>query len=92
MPYNGYEQEAISNTAKDISDLSPVATATHVELQAETNHIRYTMDGSTTPTTTSGMLLLTTDPPKVFLMEDFRNIKFIRDAASDAVLNVHYFN
>ena len=90
MPYLLFEQEAISNSVKTVADLAPPANATHCELQADTGAIRYTMDG-TAPTVSSGMQLLTTSDPKTFLIADLKAIKFIRNAAQDAVLNIHYF-
>lgn len=85
-----FEQEAISNAVETIDSLDPPAGATGAELQADTGNIRYTMDG-TAPTTSSGMLLLATHPPKEFTIEALRAIKMIRDGAGDANLNVHYF-
>ena len=87
-----YEQEASSGSVKTVADLTPPANATHCELQADTNNIRYTMDGVTDPTTTTGMLLITTHKPKQFLMLDLRNIRFIQDAVGAGNLNVHYFS
>lgn len=92
MAFVGYEQEASSGSVKSVSDLAPPANATHCELQADTNNIRYTMDGSTDPTTTVGMLLVTTHKPKQFLIADLRSIRFIQVAAGAGNLNVHYFS
>ena len=89
MPYIAYEQVAISNVVKTVAELSPPANATHCEVQAETDAIRYTMDGSV-PTASSGMLLLIVHPPKSFLIEDLKLIKFIKET-NDASLNIHYF-
>lgn len=87
-----YEQEATTNTAKTVSDLAPPAKATGVEIQADTQNCRYTMDNTTAPVTGSvGMIFRTTDPPKQFLIDDLRRIKFIRDAGSNGNLNFHYF-
>lgn len=91
--YVGYEQESISTTVKDVDDLTIPSGATHAELQATENDINYTMDNSTSPTagtTGVGMRLTTAMGPKLFLIEDVKRIKFIRGAAADAKLNVHY--
>lgn len=88
--YLSYEQIAVSNSVLTNSDLTVPGRATHAELLADTAGIRYTMDDSTDPTTTSGMILKVADEPKSFLIEDIRRIRFIRDGGSDAVLNVHY--
>ena len=92
MPYLSYEQISVSpDHVRDVNQLTVPGNATWVELQAVDNHIRYTMDDSTDPTAGSGMLLLTTSDPKLFLIEDIRRIKFISEAAgADAELNIHY--
>jgi len=90
MAYLSYEQIAVSNAVLDVGDLTVPARATHAELQADTSNVRYTMDGATDPTTTSGMLLLTTSDPKLFLIRDVRNIRFIRNGGVDGRLNIHY--
>lgn len=88
--YLGFEQAVVDTFHQTISALEgPPAGATHAELQADTNHVRYTMDG-TVPTMSKGMLLLTTEPPKLFLIEDLLRIKFISAAATNAKLNIHY--
>lgn len=86
----GFESVSSSGSVKDIDDFSNVpGDATHVELQAITNHIAYTMDGATDPTATAGHLLLTTMAPKSFTIEEFRNIRFIQVTGA-GTLNVHY--
>ena len=37
------------------------------------------------------MLFLTTEPPKTFLIEDVKQIKFIQGAGGAGALNIHYF-
>ena len=94
MSYLSYEQVAVSNVVLTAAALTIPAAATHVELQASGNNIGYTMDGATDPTdgaNGSGMILLTTAEPKLFLVEDLRNIRFVRHAAGDGNLNVHYY-
>lgn len=88
--YLRYEQVAADNTVKTVAALNVHANATLVELQACTNDVRYTMDNATNPTQTSGMVLLTTQPPKTFLIEDLNRIRFTRGAAVDGNLNLHY--
>ena len=86
----GYEQAAATNAAKTIAAFPNMpANTTQVELQADTQNVRYTMDGST-PTQNVGMLLLVTEPPKLFGVEDFLRIRFIRGTGTDGVLNAHY--
>lgn len=90
MAFLSYERVEADDSVKDVDDLSPPAKATQVQLQSDTNNVRYTMDG-TDPTTSSGMLLLTTELPQTFLIEDLKTIKFIRDGGSSGYLNAHYF-
>lgn len=89
--YLFYEQVVASDATKNIDDLNIPHGATHAELQADTQHVRYTMgDGSPAPTQSTGMILLTTEGPKLFLIEDVKAIKFVRGAGSNGNLNIHY--
>jgi len=90
MAYLSFEQVTATSSVKDSSDLTIPVKATHAELQASGNNVAYTMDGSTDPTVSSGMTLVTTNAPKLFLIEDIRNIRFIRFGGSDGNLNIHY--
>lgn len=85
-----YQQVAATAAVKTVADLTVPAKATHVELQATTQPICFTMDNVTNPTQTSGMVLLTTEGPRLFLIEDLRRIRFCRGAGSDGNLNLHY--
>lgn len=85
-----YEQVASSGVVKTVSDLTIPANATQAELQADTQDIRYTMDGSTNPTSTLGMLLVTTHHPKLFLISDVKRIRFIQGSGGAGNLNLHY--
>lgn len=89
MPYLSYEQVATTNSVRDVNNLTVPAQATGAELQAADQHARYTMDDSTDPAAGSGMLLLTTSPPKFFLIENVRRIRFISSAGAGE-LNIHY--
>ena len=54
------------------------AVASMVELRTDAvTGIRYTMDGVTTATTSTGMTMLAADLPKAFDIDTFRNIKAI---------------
>ncbi len=90
MVYLSFEQVLVTTNVRDVNNLTVPGNATWAELQAVDNHVRYTMDNSSDPTAGSGMLLLTTSDPKLFLIEDIRRIKFISGAGADAELNVHY--
>jgi len=85
-----FEQIAVSSAVLTVSALTVPAKATGVELQADTAGIRYTLDGATNPTVSAGMVLLVTEAPRYFTVEDLKRIKFIRSGGSDAKLNVHY--
>jgi hypothetical protein len=90
--YVGYEQVTATAATKTVNDLTVPSNATHAELQADTQNVRYTMDNSSGPSQTVGMVLVTTHAPKLFLIEDIRRIRFQRGAGSDGVLNVHYIS
>lgn len=89
MPYIGYQQEASSAAVKTADDIIIPKNATSCEVQADTNNVKYTCDG-TDPTTTFGMTFLTTEPPKEFLIEDIRSIKFIQNSVGAGNLNFHF--
>ena len=89
--YVGSEQVNADNAVRDITALTPVAEATHAELQASMADVAYTMDNATNPSETSGMVFLVTEAPKLFLMEDLRRIRFIRFGNANGRLNVHYY-
>lgn len=86
-------EEIIADASvKDVSALTIPPTATSALIQSDTNDVRYTMDGGSTPTQDTGMVLVNGLEPEDFLIQDIRQIRFTRGAASDAVLNIHYYN
>lgn len=89
----GYQQIAVGGEVKDSTAFTnSFLTAANggAELQAETDNIRYTMDG-TNPTKQTGMLLIAGTAPISFLIEDIRRIKFVQ-ANTAAKLNVHFYS
>ena len=85
--------ERIASTAavQTAAALEMPPRATQAELVADTQNIRYTMDNQTAPAAGGpGMILKTTDEPKLFLIEDLRRIKFIADSGGAGGLNIHY--
>ena len=91
MAYVGYEQVAVAGAVVDITSFTiPNGSPTHVELQAETANIRYTMDGSI-PDGTTGMLLINGADPLAFLIEDLLTARFFGDGGAAATLHAHYF-
>ena len=88
----GYQQVNASGNVKTVANLTVPADTHGVLLQAETQNVRYTMDG-TNPTQTSGMLLIAgAEQPTEFSSEDLQRIRFMRGAATNGVLNLHYFS
>lgn len=77
----GYNRDATISAATAFA--SPTSGATAVLVQAETQNIRVTCDG-TTPTATTGILVKTTDPGLV-LTGDIAKLQVIEVAASAAV-------
>jgi hypothetical protein len=86
----GYQQVAATATVKTVAAFNLPWWASHAELQATDQDIRYTLDGLTDPTQTSGFVLEARAKPEAFNMDDFIRIKFVRGAASNAQLNVHF--
>ena len=84
------EREAAIVQMKSVLALNPPDNATHVEIQADTQNVRYTMDGSSQPTLTHGMIFVANADPKLFLIEDLRRIRFTRAGGADGALNFHY--
>ena len=89
--YIGCQRVAATSSVKTVSDLTVPAKATAVEIQSDTQDVRYTMDNSTAPVTGGpGMVFKAAMEPKLFSIGDLARIKFIRDAGSDGALNFHY--
>lgn len=88
--YISFEQVVADATVDSVTELTIPAGATGAEIQADSNPVRYTLDG-TAPTSSSGMVLAVADMPKEVLIEDLRNIQYTRGAGADGNLNIHYF-
>jgi len=89
--YLSYEQITATDTVKTTTSLTIPANATHAMMMADTQNVRYTMDDTTDPTQTSGMVLVVGLPPEQFGVEDLLRIRFCRGAGTNGVLNIHYF-
>lgn len=61
--------------------LSPASGAIKVLIQALTQNVRYTLDG-TTPTASKGFQLKAGDPPVVIMLEDGTTITLIEETAT----------
>ncbi len=89
----GYEQQVSDvATVKSRGNLTIPANATGAEIQADTNSIRYTMDNSTDPTSTVGMVFVAGDSPKFFMIDDVIRLRFIAGSGGIGNLNIHYSN
>ncbi len=91
--YLSFEQVVADASVDTVAELTIPSGATHAEIQADTQDVRYTMDDSTAPTQTLGMIFDATNPtvPKSFVIDDIRRIRYTRGAGSDGNLNIHYF-
>lgn len=89
--YLSYQKVTADSSVKDVDDLTIPDGCVGAEVMAADNDVRFTMDNTTTPSTSDGMILLKGDSPKDFLIEDLRRIKFTRGVAADAYLLLHYF-
>jgi len=91
MAFLLYEQAVANNTVKTVADLNRPANATGARIQASPHDVHYTMDGTTDPSITSGMVLQEGLPPEEFLIEDMIKIRFVQGLAGTCELNVHWF-
>jgi len=91
MTYHQYNSVEATSTVKTLLVPETANDGHYVELQAENGPIRYTMDGSTTPTQTYGMVLLETSiTPMLVSIADLKNMQFCRGSGSNATLHLHY--
>ena len=91
MPYLGFEQVVTDSSVDSITELTVTPNTTHVEILADTQDCRYTMDDNTNPAEASGMIFKVGDEPKQFGIEDLNRIRYTRGAGSDGNLNLHCF-
>jgi hypothetical protein len=89
--YLHFEQVVANDTVQTVAALNPPGNATHAEIQADSNPVRYTMDDATDPAVGSGMIFVANEVPKTFVIDDVRRIRFIRGAGANGNLNIHYF-
>lgn len=88
--YIHFQQVDCMVAVQTVSAFSVPAEATHVELQAQdTADVNYTMDNATNPGASRGMILRSTDPPKLFAIADFNRIKFCAEAGTTS-LKAHF--
>jgi hypothetical protein len=85
-----FQSILVNGNVKDADDLEIPDRCTGAQIMAIDNDIRYTMDGSTTPSDSVGMVLMKGDAPKEFDLDDLRNMKFIRGTSSNAYLGIHF--
>lgn len=94
--YIKYEQITVSTVVLDRDALDVPNKATHAEIQAAEQNVLYTLTGQppdpTAGATGAGMVLPANGEPKLILIEDLKNINFVRGAGNDAKLNIHYLS
>ncbi len=87
----GFERVRAGPGVQTVAALTVPGNCTHVEVQADTADIRYTLDGATDPSHAVGFIFeagaVVTTP---ILREDLANIRFI-EAGANAWLSVHYY-
>lgn len=85
-----FQRVASDGTVKTVTALTVPAKATGVEIQADTQDVRYTMDNTTDPSSTAGMVFRIASDPKYFTIDDLRRIRFTQGAGGAGGLNFHY--
>ena len=88
MAFLDYEQVVADGTIKDNTALTIPALANWAMIQADTENIRYTLDGTTHPV--SGKRLIVGLIPEMVLIQDLKLIRFYREGGSNGNLNIHY--
>ena len=84
-PLNGEAHQSIPLDATVFTYNAP-KQANKVRVQALTQNIRYTLDGSA-PTATIGFQLAAADPAQILYLSDTTTLRFFREA-SGAVLEI----
>lgn len=87
IPLNGYTHQSYILGAGAVT-LSVPLHAQSILMQALTQNIRYTLDG-TTPTASTGFQLKAGDPPRLVVLSNRITLKFIRET-SGAILEYEY--
>lgn len=89
----GYEQidcnDSVVQAAADVLTIPEGAVFAEIQAQRE-GDINYTMDGTTSPGSSRGMILRSTGSPILILIENLKNMQFVKN---DEVtkLNVQYY-
>lgn len=85
----GRERLTVDNTVGGVSLTKPTA-AFFANMRLETAQIRFTLDGSTAPTTTVGRLLEVGEVLVLESKEEIANFAAIRTGSTSGVLDVEY--
>lgn len=88
MSYLRYVQKVTSAAVGKGSDITIPSGASGVEIQASSGSVRYTCD-DTDPTSTVGMLFLTTSDPKYFTIDELAHLRYTQGSGAGA-LNFHF--
>jgi len=95
--YVAYESYTIAGTAVGFTTATIVAGSGHPQANRavcglETAEIRYTVDGSTTPTASVGQVLEPYSTLTFSNPQDIVNFKAIRTTSTSGVLTCHFYN
>ncbi len=85
----GRERLTVDATAGGVS-LTPTVPALYCNMRLETAQIRFTLDGSTAPTTTVGRLLEVGEILTLESVEEMEAFAAIRTGGTSGVLDVEY--
>jgi len=88
MSFTSFEQVAATDSIKTSADLTIPDLATFAMLQADTQNVRFTLDGTVNPTI--GKRLIVGFPPERVEITDLKQIRFIREGGTNGNLNIHY--
>lgn len=93
LPVVGYETITVSTTAIGLTKAKydKVPPAIGARITIDTAPIRWTADGSTTPTSSEGNFGIPTQAPLELTANELPNFSAIRQGSSDAKLRVTYY-
>lgn len=91
MIHIGYEQFdlAAAGTYSASAVLTIPGKATHCQIQSQDGDVNYTMDGTTEPSASAGMVLHGGLAPETFQISDLKRMKFAKSGGNPK-LNVTY--
>ena len=81
IPVGSHNDGLVISSAVDLITTINDSNVTKLLIQSLTQNSRYTLDG-TTPTSTKGFQLKTTDPPVIISLVGITSLKVIQEAAT----------